>query len=142
MPILLIRAGIKLARLEVLMDNEETKQPTTMLDVMRLHGESYERFLAISGSDGKQQSLTGHDLKYIILFVYAQMETLTDRFDDYESRGKAVWMGVAEAIKYVGCSRRTIYRGIKSGGITSKVENGRRVLQRSSVEKFARYRDC
>lgn len=115
-------------------------EPASILEAIRSLGSYWEHFITVRVTNGKKDEFTAEDIKYAALLAFMMVTELKNRLDAYESKSADEWMTVEEAAMEAACSRRTLFRAIKSGEIISKKVNGHRVVQRRSLDSFAQYR--
>jgi len=124
------------ARLELIMNTESG----SILQAIRAMGSYWEAYVTTRVTNGKKDEFTTDDVKYAALVAFMMVTELKGQLDAYEAKSAEEWMTIEQAAAEAACSRRTLFRAIKSGEIISKKVNGHRVVQRRSLDSFAQYR--
>jgi len=107
---------------------------------LRLGAFGYRTMLAARLSNGKSNDLTADDVANLAIHAFITACELKQRLDAYEQKRTDAWLSVAEAMQQAACSKATIFRAIKEGELQSQKVNGRRVIDRLSLERFAQFR--
>ena len=112
-----------------------SKDLATFYELLRAAGVVKNNILPDPKAEGSL-SVTIDDATALAVMALLQLQNLRDRLERHEHRSGSAWIDLDEGSRLSGMSRRSLFRHIESGALTSKLAHGQRWIERSSLVRF------